>query len=78
MFVILFAGHDTTGHTMTWLTYELAKIHNIKKGYKEIDEFFEYLDGREMGMMIVQIAIFNTMYHRSNAIMGRSTVSNTS
>ena len=25
MMLILFAGHDTTAHTMTWLTYEMAK-----------------------------------------------------
>ncbi len=25
MMLILFAGHDTTAHTMTWLTYELAR-----------------------------------------------------
>eukprot|EP01052_Picozoa_sp_SAG31_P008341 SAG31_NODE_419_length_15872_cov_21.857985_10_plen_421_part_00 len=24
-FIFAFAGHDTTGHTLTWLTYELAK-----------------------------------------------------
>ena len=49
MFVILFAGHDTTGHTMTWLTYELAKNPQYQERlHKEIDEFFEYLDGREM------------------------------
>jgi hypothetical protein len=25
MMLILFAGHDTTAHTMTWMTYELAR-----------------------------------------------------
>jgi cytochrome P450 len=25
MMLILFAGHDTTAHTMTWLTFELAR-----------------------------------------------------
>ena len=24
-FIFAFAGHDTTGHTLTWLTYEMAK-----------------------------------------------------
>merc|ERR1719210_1451751 len=25
IFIFAFAGHDTTGHTLTWLTFELAK-----------------------------------------------------
>ena len=31
MMLILFAGHDTTGHTMTWLTYELARHPHLQK-----------------------------------------------
>ena len=36
-----FAGHDTTGHTLTWLIYELSKNLNIQsKLQKEVDNFF--------------------------------------
>jgi len=46
--LILFAGHDTTGHTLTWLTFELARHPEMMKTLqKEVDDFFEYLDGRD-------------------------------
>ena len=49
MFLILFAGHDTTGHTMTFLTYELAKHPKYQKRlHDEVDAFFEMLKGRDM------------------------------
>ena len=36
-----FAGHDTTGHTLTWLLYELCKNPIYKeKLIKEIDEYW--------------------------------------
>jgi cytochrome P450 len=39
--IFSFAGHDTTGHTLTWLTYELAKNFNYQKRLqKEVDEFW--------------------------------------
>eukprot|EP00943_MAST-04B_sp_MAST-4B-sp1_P006557 g6557.t1 len=49
MFLILFAGHDTTGHTMTFLTYELAKHPEYQKRlHDEVDKFYEMLNGRDM------------------------------
>ena len=49
MMLILFAGHDTTGHTMTWLTYELAKNPTYQKRLQdEVDTFFKMLNGRDM------------------------------
>mmetsp|Transcript_6236 Transcript_6236/g.7584 ORF Transcript_6236/g.7584 Transcript_6236/m.7584 type:complete len:575 (+) Transcript_6236:49-1773(+) len=48
MMLILFAGHDTTGHTMTWLTYELAKHPEYQqKLHQEVDQFFKDLNGRD-------------------------------
>ena len=42
LFLILFAGHDTTGHTMTFLTYELAKHPEYQKRlHDEVDKFYE-------------------------------------
>ena len=39
--IFAFAGHDTTGHTLAWLTYELAKNHNYqKKLQREVDKFW--------------------------------------
>ena len=49
MLLILFAGHDTTAHTMTWLTYEMAKNQDIQeKLHQECDKFFKQLNGRPM------------------------------
>ncbi|CAE7520862.1 CYP714A1 [Symbiodinium pilosum] len=48
LLLILFAGHDTTGHTMTWLTFELARNPDIqKKVQEEVDQFFRCLNGRD-------------------------------
>jgi cytochrome P450 len=48
MMLILFAGHDTTGHTMTWLTYEIAKHpEHQAKLHHEVDAFFDGLKGRD-------------------------------
>ena len=44
MMLILFAGHDTTAHTMTWLTYELAHHPKYQKKVQiEVDALFEKL-----------------------------------
>ena len=49
MMLILFAGHDTTAHTMTWLTYEMAKNPQFQqKLHEECDAFFARLNGRPM------------------------------
>lgn len=48
MLLILFAGHDTTGHTMTWLLFELARNPEAqKKVIEEIANFFKELGGRD-------------------------------
>ena len=41
MILFAFAGHDTTGHTLTWLLYELCKNPQYKqKLIQEIDEYW--------------------------------------
>lgn len=48
MLLILFAGHDTTGHTMTWLLFELARHPQVqKKLQQEVDTFWAQQNGRE-------------------------------
>eukprot|EP00927_Polykrikos_kofoidii_P035729 TRINITY_DN30265_c0_g1_i1.p1 TRINITY_DN30265_c0_g1~~TRINITY_DN30265_c0_g1_i1.p1 ORF type:complete len:627 (-),score=65.11 TRINITY_DN30265_c0_g1_i1:341-2221(-) len=48
MLLILFAGHDTTGHTMTWLLFEIARHPEIQCAlHEEVDAFFQSLDGHE-------------------------------
>lgn len=48
MLLILFAGHDTTGHTMTWLLFEVARHPEIQRSLlKEVDEFFAELGDRD-------------------------------
>ena len=49
MMLILFAGHDTTAHTMTWMTYELAKHpEHQARLHAEVDALFAALGGRDM------------------------------
>ncbi|CAE8612551.1 unnamed protein product [Polarella glacialis] len=46
--LLLFAGHDTTGHTMTWFLFELARHPEIQAALQlELDEFFSGLAGRD-------------------------------
>jgi cytochrome P450 len=48
MLLILFAGHDTTGHTMTWLLFELARNPAIQaRLHEEVDQFMKSLGGRD-------------------------------
>ncbi len=45
--IFAFAGHDTTGHTMTWFLYELAKNVSLQqRAQDEVDHFFEELGDR--------------------------------
>jgi cytochrome P450 len=49
-FIFAFAGHDTTGHTLTWLIYELAKDPAYQQRMvDEVDEFWRKFDGRPIG-----------------------------
>ena len=51
MMLILFAGHDTTAHTMTWCAYELARNPQYQRRVQEeVDVLFAQLahEGREM------------------------------
>ena len=48
--LVLFAGHDTTGHTMTWLLFELARQPEVQRELRrEVDAFFASLGGRDPG-----------------------------
>jgi hypothetical protein len=41
MLIFAFAGHDTTGHTLTWLVYELCKHPSYKEEFiQEIDRYW--------------------------------------
>jgi len=43
--IFAFAGHDTTGHTLTWLLYELCKQPILKQELiKEIDDYWLHHD----------------------------------
>ena len=42
MILFAFAGHDTTGHTLTWLLYELCKHPEYKQRLiQEVDKYWE-------------------------------------
>jgi len=48
LLLALFAGHDTTGHTMTWLLFELARHPSIMANVqREVDMFFKHLKGED-------------------------------
>ena len=47
--IFSFAGHDTTGHTISWLLYELCRNPAIQaRLHKEVDAFLKSLGSREM------------------------------
>lgn len=42
VFLVLFAGHDTTGNMMTWLTFEMARHPHLQAELQaEVDEFWK-------------------------------------
>ncbi|GBG28701.1 Cytochrome P450 714C3 [Hondaea fermentalgiana] len=44
-----FAGHDTTGHTLTWLLFELSKNPAYQQRLRdEVDEFWRTIGDREI------------------------------
>lgn len=48
MLLILFAGHDTTGHTMTWMLFEMCRNPAMQLELQaEVDAFFKKIGGRD-------------------------------
>jgi len=47
--IFAFAGHDTTGHTMTWLTLEMAKNPKMQQRLQaEVDALFDDIGDRPL------------------------------
>ena len=47
--IFSFAGHDTTGHTLTWALFELSQHPRIQdKLLEEVDNFWKLQRGKEM------------------------------
>jgi len=47
--IFAFAGHDTTGHTMSWLLYELSRHpDHLMRLQSEVDDLFERIGDREL------------------------------
>eukprot|EP00811_Abedinium_folium_P032497 NODE_5537_length_1759_cov_11.854779.p1 GENE.NODE_5537_length_1759_cov_11.854779~~NODE_5537_length_1759_cov_11.854779.p1 ORF type:complete len:515 (-),score=127.13 NODE_5537_length_1759_cov_11.854779:214-1560(-) len=48
LLLLLFAGHDTTGHTMTWMLHELGRHPDMMMELvAEVDAFWARLGGRD-------------------------------
>eukprot|EP00516_Mucochytrium_quahogii_P000313 CAMPEP_0203746106 /NCGR_PEP_ID=MMETSP0098-20131031/1643_1 /ASSEMBLY_ACC=CAM_ASM_000208 /TAXON_ID=96639 /ORGANISM=" , Strain NY0313808BC1" /LENGTH=546 /DNA_ID=CAMNT_0050634079 /DNA_START=518 /DNA_END=2158 /DNA_ORIENTATION=+ len=47
--IFAFAGHDTTGHTMSWLLFELSRHPDIQRRLQaEVDDFFKQVGDRPL------------------------------
>merc|ERR1712107_461713 len=62
--LILFAGHDTTGHTMTWLTFELARNPKIQAEVRrEVLAFFASLRCRSDVSRLESLGFAGPLHH---------------
>ena len=53
--VFLVAGYDTTGMTLSWICYELAKNEDLQRRLQEqVDEVYEAADGRTPDYQAIQ------------------------
>ena len=53
--VFLVAGYDTTGMTLSWICYELAKNEDLQRRLQEqVDEVYEAAEGRTLDYHVIQ------------------------
>jgi len=59
--IFAFAGHDTTGHTLSWLLYELSQNPQVlERLQQEVDAFHVALNGRKPVYEDLQLLPFMT------------------